>query len=157
MKKIFFVILFMLSLAHKADAKFIPKNSSEWSKLEKQIVESVLWENHWKGRWAKGVYWKTNQINNFLNKKEFEAMIVSSVGDEPNEVLLDIYIDELRSILSFLKKGNSYYLIGVSDQWFDDEVANGYFKDKDDHKKGSVGHKFFIRKDYSGVLKKRRL
>jgi hypothetical protein len=103
------------------------------------------------GALEKNIYWKNDQVNVLLEKKSFNAMIVP-IAEGTDEEVMDIYIDELRSVLSFSKKGNLYYLVGVSDSWFDDESANGYFEEKNNNSKKAIMHEFHIPKASFDVL-----
>ena len=154
--KYLFIVLFFVNLTQPGWSNELPKNDVEILNLEKSLVESVLWENYWEGRWSKRGYWKNDQIDYFLSKNIFKATVVPRQGGLKKSEWLELYVDDLRTIFSFLKDGDYYIFNGEDDSWFSETQREEYYEYKKNHSEGSKIFEFQIRNKYRDVIKKQK-
>ena len=124
---------------------------SEMVAFQEQLVKSILWENYWKGHWSKRDFWEREQIDVLLKKKTFKAMVYPR-SVKADMLVLDVYIDELRSVLTFSKDGDLFYLLNVGDIWSGDSAPE-YFYEKKECEGKSKFYDIKIKDEYFDILK----
>jgi hypothetical protein len=149
-----FLLLTFLGCGQTTLSELIPKNNTEKSRLEASLVEGILWTNFWEGHWSQKGYWDNNQIDVFTAKKSFKAMIVPRKGGIKKSEWIEVYVDELRSVFSFLKEDGFYILSGISDDWHSEDKVEDYYKLKKENSKNSKKIEFQIKDDYLNIIKK---